>query len=189
MKMKTQVKIAAVLGLALVAGLSSCKKDDDLVPTPQPTINEGEVITTVTLTFVDDAGVQPNVTATFRDPDGDGGLAPDIFDDIVLQNGTVYNCSITLSNETVTPIEDITAEILEEDDEHFFCFSPSGADVTIARTDTDGTFEVGLESQWTVGAVGSGTTTVTLKHQPGVKDGTCAPGETDVEVTFNTIVQ
>ena len=78
MKMKTQVKIVAVLGLALIAGLSSCKKDEDLVDTPQPTYNEPEVITTMTLTFVDDAGVQPNVTATFRDPDGDGGLGADI---------------------------------------------------------------------------------------------------------------
>ncbi|MCR9173219.1 MAG: type 1 periplasmic binding fold superfamily protein [bacterium] len=187
--MKTQVKAIAVLGLALVAGLSSCKKDEDLVPTPPPTENEGEVITTMTLTFVDDAGVQPTVTATFRDPDGEGGLAPDIFDTIRLQNNTVYNCSITLTNETLTPAEDITAEVLAEAVDHIFCFSPSGADVSIVRTDSDGTFEIGIESQWTAGAAGNGTTTVSLKHQPGTKDGTCVPGETDIEVNFVTEVQ
>lgn len=184
MKMKT--KMIAVLGLAFIAGLSSCKKDEDLVETPQPTVNEEEVITTMTLTFTDDAGVQPNVTVTFRDPDGDGGVGPDIFDTIRLQNNTVYNMSITLLNETETPAEDMTAEVLDEDDEHLFCFTPTGADVAIVRTDSDGMFEVGLESQWTVGAVSNGTTQITLKHQPGVKDGTCAPGETDVDVTFVT---
>ncbi len=187
--MKTQVKIAAVLGLALVAGLSSCKKDEDLVPTPQPTFNEPEVITTMTLTFVDDAGVQPTVTATFRDPDGDGGLGADIFDTIRLQNNTTYNCSITLLNETVSPAEDVTAEVLAEATEHLFCFSPVGANVTIVRTDTDGTYEVGLQSQWTTGTASNGNTVVTMKHQPGVKDGTCAPGETDIEVDFVTEIQ
>ena len=31
--------------------------------------------------------------------------------------------------------------------------------------------------------------TVTLKHQPGVKDGTCGPGGTDIQVTFITEIQ
>ncbi|XOV67986.1 MAG: type 1 periplasmic binding fold superfamily protein [Fluviicola sp.] len=187
--MKTKTKVIAVLGLAVLAGFTSCKKDEDLVETPQPTFNEPEVITTMTLTFVDDAGVQPTVTATFRDPDGDGGLGADIFDTIRLQNNTVYNCSITLLNETLTPAEDMTSEVLEEDDEHLFCFTPSGADVSVVRTDSDGTYEVGIQSQWTVGAVGNGTTLISLKHQPGIKDGTCAPGETDIEVNFVTEVQ
>lgn len=185
MKMKT----IAVLGLVGIAALSSCKKDDDLVATPPPTINEGEVITTMTLTFTDNAGVQPTVTATFRDPDGDGGVGPDIFDTIRLQNNTIYNVSITLLNETETPAEDMTVEVLQEDDEHLFCFTPSGADLSIVRTDSDGVFEVGLQSQWTVGAVSNGTTQIVLKHQPGTKDGSCAPGETDVDVTFVTEIQ
>lgn len=184
--MKTNTKIIAALGLAVLAGFTSCKKDEDLVETPQPTINEPEVITTLTLTFVDDAGVQPNVTATFRDPDGDGGLGFDIFDTIRLQANTVYNCSVTLLNETVTPAEDVTVEIQDEDDEHLFCFTPSGANVTVVRTDSDGALEVGLTSQWTTTAASNGTTNVILKHQPGVKDGTCAPGETDIEVDFVT---
>jgi hypothetical protein len=186
--MKMNTKMVAVFCLALVAGLSSCKKDEDLVPTPPPTENEGEIITTMTLTFVDTAGVQPNVTATFRDPDGEGGVAPDIFDTIRLQSNTVYNVSIALLNEIETPAEDIGAEVLAEAAEHLFCFTPAGANVNIVRTDTDGTFEVGLQSQWTVGAVSNGTTQIVLKHQPGIKDGSCAPGETDIDVTFVTEV-
>ncbi len=188
-KTKTNMRAISFLGLACIVALSSCKKDDDLVTVPQPIANEAEVITTVTLQFTDAAGVQPSVTATFRDPDGDGGLNYDVFDTIRLQNNTIYNASILLLNETVSPADTISNEVLAEDDEHFFCFTPSFANVSIIRTDTDGTYEVGLQSQWTVGNVGNGTTQIVLKHQPGIKDGTCAPGETDIDVTFVTEIQ
>ena len=52
-----------------------------------------------------------------------------------------------------------------------------------------GTLEVGLATQWTVGIASVGTTQVVLKHQPGVKDGTCAPGDTDIELDFVTEIQ
>ena len=83
------MRAISFLGLACIVALSSCKKDDDLVTVPQPIANEAEVITTVTLQFTDAAGVQPSVTATFRDPDGDGGLNYDVFDTIRLQNNTI----------------------------------------------------------------------------------------------------
>jgi hypothetical protein len=63
-----------------------------------------------------------------------------------------------------------------------------GADLDITRTDSDGEFEVGLESLWEAGATSSGTVMVTLKHQPGVKDGTCEVGDTDVEVVFDLVI-
>lgn len=187
--MKTNLKTIALIGLTCIAALSSCKKDDDLVTVPPPVANEEEVITTMTLLFTDPTGVQPDVTATFRDPDGDGGLSFDIFDTIRLQNNTVYNVSILLLNETVNPADTISNEVLAEADEHLFCFTPSFANLTIVRTDTDGTYEVGLQSQWTTGNVGTGTTQVVLKHQPGIKDGSCSPGETDIDVTFVTEIE
>ena len=84
-----------------MVALASCKKDADLVEVPPPVGNEVEVITTMTLLFSDDAGINPDVTATFRDPDGDGGLDYDIFDTIRLMNNTTYNTSILLLNETI----------------------------------------------------------------------------------------
>jgi hypothetical protein len=178
------------LALVMVAAaFTACKKDDDLVPVPPPVENEGEVITTLTLTFTDVANVQPTVTATFRDPDGDGGNGPDIQDTIRLMNGTTYDVAVQVLDETTSPIGDITAEILEEDHEHLICFSPTGANVTIVRTDTDGTYEVGLQSRWTAGAASTGTVQVELKHQPDIKDGTCAVGETDIDVTYVTEIQ
>ncbi len=170
----------------LATAITACKKDDDPVATPQTATHEEEVITTLTLTFTDSANVQPTVTATFRDPDGDGGNGPDKHDTIKLANGTTYNVAITLLNESETPAEDMTAEIKDEDDEHLVCMTVTGANVSIVKTDTDGTLPVGLESKWTTGAASNGTVQVTLKHQPGVKDGTCAPGDTDIDVTYVT---
>ena len=129
--MKTNMKTLAIVGLACIAALGSCKKDEDLVTVPPPIENEGEVITTMTLLFTDAAGVQPDVTATFRDPDGDGGLNYDIFDTIRLMNNTVYNTSIILLNETESPADTISNEVLEEDDEHLFCLTPSLANLSM----------------------------------------------------------
>ena len=181
---------ASLFVLLLTASMTGCKKDDDQVPVPPPVANESEVITTLTLTFTDQANVQPTVTATFRDPDGDGGNGPDVHDTIKLMDSTTYNVAIQLLNETVSPAEDITPEILEEDHEHLFCFTVTGADVAIQRTDSDGTYEVGLQSQWTTGTAGNGSVQVVLKHQPDMmKDGTCNPGETDIDVTYVTEIQ
>lgn len=166
-----------------------CKKDDDLPDVP-PADNPGEVITKMVLTFTDSANAANQVIAMFSDPDGEGGNAPETFDNIDLAANTTWFVEITLANESnPSDIEDVTEEILEEDDEHLFCFTPENVDLTVERTDTDGMFEVGLASTWRTGAASSGTVTVVLKHQPdGEKDGTCTPGDTDIEVQFSTSI-
>lgn len=191
--MKTIQKITkASLFLFLTATfMVGCKKDDD-APKPSsstPPANEEELITTVKITFVDTAGVEPNVVVFFRDPDGDGGNAPTQFDTIRLAANSVYNATLEVLDESKNPVENITTEIQEEADEHIFCFTPTNVNLSIIRTDSDGTYEIGLASQWTVGNASIGTTQVVLKHQPGVKDGTCAPGDTDVELNFVTEIQ
>jgi hypothetical protein len=178
-----------MLAVAATTVIASCKKDEDDPKTPPATPNEEEVITTCILQFTDPSGVQPAVSATFRDPDGDGGNLPTQFDTIRLHPATNYETSIILLNETVTPADSISNEVLEEGNEHLFCFDVLDANVTITRTDSDGVFEIGLESLWVTGAAGNGQVTVTLKHQPnGIKDGTCDPGDTDIEIAFPVII-
>ncbi len=190
MKMKrSKVALWLLSPIALAIAISGCKKDEDLVQVPAPDQNEAEVITTFTITLTDVGGVQPTVSATFKDLDGDGGDPPTVFDTIVLAPSTTYSAEILLLNESETPADTISNEVLAEDDEHLFCFTPSGANVNITRTDTDGTYEVGLQSQWVTGTASDGTTNIVLKHQPGVKDGTCSPGETDIELDFVTKIQ
>jgi hypothetical protein len=90
----------------------------------------------------------------------------------------------------VTPADSISNEVLEEGNEHLFCFDIMDANLNITRADSDGVYEIGLESIWVVGANSNGHVTVTLKHQPdGIKDGTCAPGDTDIEIEFPIKIQ
>jgi hypothetical protein len=175
----------------LLASMASCQKDDQK-PNDMPLnhdMHDEELITTLILTLEDTSGVQPTVTATFRDIDGPGGLAPTAFDTIYLKTNTTYTCSIALWNESLDPVENITHEVMEEADEHLFCFTISDAQLQIIRTDSDGQYEIGLSSQWTVGSASSGHVQVALKHQPGVKNGSCDPGETDIELLFSVLVE
>ena len=188
MNKKTMKWIGVTAFLAVVA--VSCKKDDDLVAVPQPVENEPEVITTMKLMFVDSSDVSNVFYATFRDPDGDGGAGPDIFDTIRLQPNKTWYTSIILLNETASPIDTISNEVLEEGVDHKFCFSPTGISATVQLTDLDANgLPIGLQSKWRTAGTGLGTMQVELRHQPGVKDGTCTPGETDINVVFPTKIQ
>ncbi|SDM70666.1 hypothetical protein SAMN05421823_12014 [Catalinimonas alkaloidigena] len=182
--MKPRFSFALLLLLSSTCLLQSCKKDDE----PEP-VNEEELITTFRLTFTEVGNSSNTFTATLSDPDGEGPTAPTV-DEIMLDSATTYNVTAEFLNESdPNDVEDITEEIREEDDQHLLCFSPSGVDLTVNRTDSDGTYEVGLTSDWVAGAAGSGTITIALRHQPGVKDGTCDPGEADLEATFDVTIQ
>jgi hypothetical protein len=150
-----------------------------------------EVITTMTLTFSPSGGGTP-VTATFRDPDGEGGDPPTQFDDIVLANATSYDLEIELLNETVDmsdPDYRIIDEIREEAEEHQFFFTGPGVesdttdpnanalvDVSYADLEsdyadnaTDPDLPVGIAATVATRASGGPVTggfIVTLQHQP-----------------------
>ena len=183
------MKTVKILTVAVIASLLfSCKNDDDDSVTPDTPItpNEEELITTVRLNFMDSSGV--TTSFEFNDPDGEGGDAP-VIETINLAKGKIYNLSTEfLDASDPNDVEDITAEIRDEDDEHIVCYEPKDVNgLSITIVDTDGTYDVGLSAVvLTTDSASSsnGTLKVTLKHQPGLKDGTCAPGETDVEVDF-----
>ncbi len=174
----------AVLTVSVVA--FSCKKDDNNTP-----LNEEELITTLRLNLKESGSTTTQVFE-FKDPDGEGGNAPTRFDPIVLVTGKTYTCDIEVLDESVTPAENITAEILAEANDHQFYFEPVGVNINITNLNNDSRgLPVGLNSAWTTGAVSSGTLKVTLKHKPGNKaagDPT-SKGETDIEVTFPTSIQ
>lgn len=169
-----------------MAVLTGCFRDDDKPENPPPPGNGGELITSLLLHFTDAADTSLTYDYAFRDVDGEGGAAPIEWDTLFLSTGKVYHASLTLLDESY-PINilNISDEVAAEAADHFFCYETSGTAPSILRTDSDGTYEVGLLSDWTTGATaGSGTVTITLRHQPGIKDGTCLPGDTDVQVTF-----
>ena len=182
--MKKLQYFASILPFLFLLLFASCKPDDPVDP------NEEEVITKVQLTFTDSANATNSFMATYSDPDGDGGSAPVQFDTIRLDSGTVYNVSIALYDESdAQNVVNITTEVLEESDQHLFCYTASGVTVGVLKTDSDGTFPIGVTSRWTVGGPGSGSMRVELRHQPDGKDGTCVPGATDVQLDFQVVVQ
>ena len=179
-----------VLG-ALSLVVVSCKKDEVKPAEPTPP-NENELITTLELKFSGN-GVLGNDTTfvvTFNDPDGDGGNAPTQFETIHLLKNSTYNVEVTLLDKSKTPAETISNEVLAEANDHLFFYSsnPTGlVDVLITDKDSNGK-NLGLKSTWTTTNAGSGKVKVKLMHQPGVKDGTTATGDTDIEVDFQVNV-
>ena len=170
--------------------LIACSNDDNVNPLP---VNEDEVITTVTATLTPQGG-GTNITLTSRDLDGDGPNAPVITTSGDLATATTYNGTITLSNETESPAEDITAEVSAEGADHQFFFTSSIG--TLVYTDTDSNGDpIGLAFALTTTTATTGNLTITLRHElnksaTDVSNGdiTNAGGETDVQVTFTGIV-
>ena len=189
MKKLMKTNKIAFAGILLMLVFAACKKEKSPATNPPLPVVEEELITTLKITFTDTSGVNPDVIAIFRDIDGPGGNEPTAFDTIRLKPMSTYFAIIQVLNESVSPSIDVTAEIWEERTSHLFCFAATGLSLTIARTDTDGSHEVGISSKWTTGSATTGSVMVSLKHQPGIKDGTCLVGETDIEVNFPTIVE
>lgn len=186
--MSNQFKFLMLSFLCVIA-FSACEKNDPEIP------NEEELITTFNYSLSPSDGGAV-ITLSFVDLDGDGGGAPTITGGTLAANQT-YQGSIELLNASISPVEDITEEVEEEDEDHQFFFQSavSGLNIAYGDEDADGN-PVGLSSTLTTGDAASGSITVTLRHEPnksatGVSDGdiTNAGGETDIEVTFPIEVQ
>ena len=184
-----KINLLLAMGVCSMLFITSCKKDDPIIE------NEEELITTLIYTLNPEAGGAP-VVLSFQDLDGDGAITPIITGGTLAAN-TSYNGSLQLLNESVNPAEDITVEVQEEAEEHQFFFQNNVSGLSIAYTDEDENgHPIGLSSKITTTGSGSGTITVTLRHEPiktaaGVSNVyiTSAGGETDIEVTFNVVVQ
>lgn len=172
--------------LGLFAGalaFTACKKPDD----GPGNENEEELITTVEMTFTKQDSTAQVITVTAVDLDGEGG-DPIVIDPINLSAMSAYTLSLRFLNEAEAETEDVTLEVQEEAAEHLVCFG-TDTNIGVTPTDSDGTYPIGLENTVTTADPISGTLTVSLKHQPDIKNGECGIGETDIEVTFPVTVQ
>ena len=192
--MKTQLKYMTMV-LFAAAAITGCKKDEKDPLVPPPPANEEEVITTMILTFDGQAGAADK-ELRFTDADGDGGGVP-VFELDTLQAASNYNVNMILLNGTVSPIDTISNEVLEEGVDHQFFFQPAGANITFAYSDADANGNpIGLQTTMASGTASVGSLKVTLRHEPdktaaGVASGdiTNAAGETDIEVTFPVVIE
>ena len=181
---KTYTTLLALL-IALSLSFTACNDVED-----PPAPNEEELITTVKLTFTNTANASDIRTFSFADPDGEGGNAPTKTDTIRLSANSTYTLGTQFLDESnPSNVVDITAEVLEEANDHLVCYSVNG-ETTLVRTDKDGNnLVLGLKADVSTKNTGNEQLIVSLKHQPSIKNGECEVGETDVEVTFVLLVE
>ena len=184
MKTMKRCSMYALLAIAMVG----CS-DDDAAPLP---VNEEEVITTVILTLTPESGDQ--VVLTTQDLDGDGPDEPETTVSGSFSENTQYQGAVRFLNETETPAEEITDEVIEEADEHQVFYTISdGLNITttyLAPFDSNDN-PLGVNISLLTGEASSGSLTVTLRHEP-VKpnDGLdSAGGETDITTTFDVTIE
>jgi len=183
-KLKT-IKTCSMYALLAIA-MIGCSDDDTPV-----VINEEEVITTVILTLTPESGDQ--VVLTTQDLDGDGPDEPVTITTGSFNENTQYQGAVRFLNETETPAEEITNEVIEEADEHQVFYTVSnGLNITTTYQDEDSNGNpLGVSIILETGAVSEGNLTVTLRHEP-VKpnDGLdSAGGETDITRTFDVTIE
>ena len=188
---KNDILFSIVVTSSILFG--SCSNDEEPVP-----VNEEEVITTMTITFVPQGGGGSPVILQTRDLDGDGPNAPVVSVSGSLSSGQTYDANIALLNETESPAEDITSEVQAEGDEHqFFYLTAGNLELDTDYDDVDGNGNpIGLSFIASAGNAGTGTLTVVLRHLPdkeadGVSEGdiTNAGGNTDVSEDFPLEIQ
>lgn len=187
MNMKKQTILFSMLSLlSLQVFIFSSCKEEELPEEP----NEEELITTLILEFENTISGEVH-TFEFRDTDGPGGSEPVDFDTIRLDDNSSYHITVSLLNESVSPADDITVEVVEEGVDHqLFYVTSGGLNLFISYDDEDANGDpIGLHAMAATTDASTGTTTVTLKHQPDIKDGNILTGDTDVEVIFVTKVE
>jgi len=207
--MKKNLKLV-LLTIIFFTTVTSCLKKNNLnanVENPIMPENENEIITTMKLTF--DNGTT-TISYMFKDPDGDGGLTGfygNLSNSLVLQSDSVinlqtntnYNVAILLLDETKTITDTVSNSVLIEGKDHMFFFNSlnpignpysiylTGSMTTVTYLDLDANLRgIGLSTKWQTPnmAMTKSFLSITLKHQPSVKNGTFAPGDTDIEIPF-----
>lgn len=181
---------------AFIFLLASCdKKKDEVIE--EPHVHEEELITTIQLVVTNSNGF--NETFNYKVDNGIGSSNPStpVIDDVVLGAGTTYNVEIKVLNESETPAEDVTEEVIEESADHLFLLQSSpetgAGSISFSAGSLDANGDAFNQTiSFTSGDAGSGQLTVTLKHEPTDKSATIptdAGGETDAQAIFPVTIQ
>jgi hypothetical protein len=177
--LKSMFRPNTLILLLTLATLAACKKDDD---------TEQELITTIQLHVTGPNGFDQRFE--WEDLDGDGGNNP-VIDTIVLPANADYSCKVYVLNRSVTPEEDITVEIREENLDHLLLYNVILADLLVSSQDNDDAgLPLRLLTDWTTGNASIGTLRIRLLHEADKSAADpAATGETDFDVTFPVVIQ
>ena len=191
--MKTLQSIAIVLAITTI--LTACSDDNQATP-----VNEEELITTLTAVFTP-AGGGASITLEYKDLDGDGPNEPVKSVSGPFAQNTIYTGVVSFKNESVSPTENLTAEIVAEAEDHQIFYQKTGTlNEFVYATNADN-FDangkpIGLQTVFSTTTAAAGTLTISLIHLPnksavGVANGdpTNAGGSTDATAQFSVVVE
>lgn len=180
MKKVTIVFSGACLMLMML--LHSCKKEETAVAPPVP---GNEFLTTVQLVVTNSANPADVQTRSVKQLPGqpiDYSNAT-----VTLKKNSTYNVIVKFLDETTSPAGNVTDDIYARRNYHLVCFTVTGANLTVTRTDLDTNtpaLPVGLTDNFVTTGVSTGSLNLQLRHQPNAKNGDCAPGSSDADVNF-----
>lgn len=180
--LRRPVVALAALTVLTIAG---CKGDSVTAPG-----GESEVISRVTLSLTPATGAA--ASAYIEDTDGNGPTAPSAqVGTLSVAKGATYTGSVRFENRLVTPVENITDEVVAEANAHRVFYSVVGEGVTVTTTDTDSNgrplgvnFTLGVGASATSGAR---SLRVVLCHYADTAkpaSATACTVDTDIDVSF-----
>ncbi|GLU53982.1 hypothetical protein [Dyadobacter frigoris] len=195
--------------------LGGCTKEEQAVA---PTI-ANESLTTVILKATNTADAADTTSCRYKFTfDSQGNVTSSDSTPLNLKANATYAVAVQLYDELQSPVFDVSAEIKERQNYHLFFFQPTPIspanlvtgltspyipgtatsatgpylNLSVARTDHDTNnpaYELGLADKFTTGEASSGNLEVVLRHQPNAKNGTYAPGSTDLDVSYKVIIK
>jgi hypothetical protein len=211
--MKFFINVVTVLAVCTALVLFSCCKKPKDPEVPEIPVEDPELITTLKIQLTDSLTGAVSAYS-FKDPDGDGGQPAFYGPSAALQTDSVFILApdrlfyvkILLLNESKNPVDTISKEVMNESREHMLFFNNgsntiinsgnpytvklNGSDIVITYMDLDNGIPqrgVGLQAKWRTPLAKGNVKfplNITLRHQPDAKNGTYAPGESDISVNF-----
>ena len=189
MKLSTLTRTMLVLG-AFALILNGCKDEED--PATPPADDEHAPPTTL-LVVLKEVGKTDSTKSLVRDTTVVKGKSR-VEDTLRVVSGKSYTGYIVLYDESKTPVENATQEIVDDQDNHLFVFTPGGGAngrVTVSglNKDTKGS-DFGLTFSVTVSGTGAanGTLQVRLRHYGG-NPKTSSTYDTDIDQTLPMRIQ
>jgi hypothetical protein len=200
------------LGTAVL--FAGCSKEEQAVA---PTI-ANESLTTVVLNLTNQANPSDTTSCRYKYHfDNSGNVVSADSTVLNLKANAKYNVAVNIYDELQQPVFNVGQEIRERQNYHLLFFQPTPIsaanlitgntspyipgtltsaagpylNLSVVRTDHDTNtpaLEVGLTDTFTTGAASTGNLEVILRHQPNAKNGTFAPGSTDLDVNYKVTI-
>ncbi len=168
----------ALVSAALI--INGCKKEEN--PAKPPEVVEHPPATTVTLILKDSLGTTFVDSCTVRDTSQVHHGESPVIGQLDLQAGKTYKGTFVLYDETQTPVDNLTGDIISEKDAHVFKFTFTSARVVVSGLDLDShglPFGLNFTLMATAGGAATGNLHVILEHHD---DGNKAGTEFDLDL-------